>query len=80
VDPTSDSLHLGNFVVFMIAMHFCLQGNKLIIIVGGATGMIGDPGGKNSERPFLSEEEIVNNTTSILKQVQRICDHLSTII
>lgn len=77
VDPTADSLHLGNFVWFMHAVQYMKRGNKLILIVGGATGMIGDPGGKDSERSFLSEETLANNVAAITTQVKIILDHLT---
>jgi tyrosyl-tRNA synthetase len=77
VDPTADSLHLGNFVGFMHAVQYMKRGNKLILIVGGATGMIGDPGGKDSERNFLDEATLANNVAAITKQVKTILDHLT---
>lgn len=77
VDPTADSLHLGNFVGFMHAVQWMKRGNKLILIVGGATGMIGDPGGKDSERSFLSEETLAQNVAAITKQVGTVLHHLT---
>lgn len=77
VDPTADSLHLGNFVGFMHAVQWMKRGNKLILIVGGATGMIGDPGGKDSERSFLSEETLAHNVAAITKQVETVLQHLT---
>lgn len=76
-DPTADSLHLGNFVVFMNAVNYMKRGNKLIMIVGGATGMIGDPGGRESERTFLDEETLAKNVDAITKQVGGILSHLT---
>nr|MDD3720092.1 tyrosine--tRNA ligase [Candidatus Gracilibacteria bacterium] len=75
-DPTADSLHLGNFIGFMLAIHLMKQGNKYFALVGGATGMIGDPGGKESERTFLSEENLRNNEKSIKNQISKILSHL----
>ncbi len=78
-DPTATSLHLGNFVVFMNAVNFMKRGNKLIMIVGGATGMIGDPGGKDAERNFLDEATLDANVEAIKAQVSHVLDHLSTL-
>jgi tyrosyl-tRNA synthetase len=50
MDPSADSLTIGNFAMFMTALQFMKRGNKLIFIIGGETGMIGDPGGKDAER------------------------------
>ncbi len=71
-DPTSDSLHLGNFIGFMCAVHLMLKGNTYFALVGGATGMIGDPGGKESERTFLSEENLKKNEKAIGEQFKNI--------
>lgn len=76
VDPTADSLHLGNFVVFMNAVNYMRKWNKLYLIVGGATGMIWDPGGKNAEREFLDEEKLQHNVKCITKQVSWILHNL----
>ena len=76
MDPSADSLHLGNFVGFMHAIQYMKRGNKLIFIVGGATGMIGDPGGKESERNFLDEETLAHNVTAIETQVSRVLKNL----
>lgn len=75
-DPTADSLHLGNFCVFMQAVNYMKRGNKLYLIVGWATGMIGDPGGKDSERSFLSPEQLQSNVDAITSQVQTMLEHL----
>lgn len=76
-DPTADSLHLGNFVGFMHAVQWMKRGNKLILIVGGATGMIGDPWGKDSERSFLDTETLAHNVSAITKQVSTVLNHLT---
>jgi tyrosyl-tRNA synthetase len=68
-DPTADSLHLGNFIGFMTAVHFMRRWNKYFAIVGWATWMIGDPGGKDSERSFLSEETLRKNEEAIRQQI-----------
>ena len=75
-DPTADSLHLGNFVVFMNAVNFMKRGNKLILIIWGETGMIGDPGGRDSERQMLSQETLEYNVSKISEQVKGILDNL----
>ncbi|MCP4523780.1 MAG: tyrosine--tRNA ligase [Candidatus Gracilibacteria bacterium] len=75
-DPTADSLHLGNFIGFMVAVHLMKRGNKYTALTGGATGMIGDPGGKNSERDFLSLDDLEKNQISISKQISGISDNL----
>lgn len=79
MDPTADSLHLGNLINFMSAINFLLHWNKLIIIIGGATGMIGDPGGKDSERSFLDVQKLAYNVKSITEQVNIILHHLEMI-
>ena len=78
-DPTAKSLHLGNFVVFMNAVNFMKRKNKLILIVGGATGMIGDPGWRESERTFLDEQTLSDNVEAIKTQVGWILKNLSTL-
>ena len=60
-DPTSDSLHIGSLVQIMILIHFQNAGNQPIILVGGATGMIGDPSGKDSTRKILNQSENLLN-------------------
>lgn len=79
VDPTAKSLHLGNFVVFMNAINFMKRWNKLILIVGSATGMIGDPSGKDADRVFLTKEEIAENELAIKTQVGRILENLASL-
>ena len=56
-DPTADSLHIGSLVQILILMHFQKCGHKPIVLVGGATGMIGDPSGKSNERNLLSQDD-----------------------
>ena len=72
VDPTSDSLHLGNMVGIMAVMHLQRCGHTPVILVGGATGAIGDPSGKTVERPSLDRVEIENNAVAIKKLLQTI--------
>ncbi len=79
MDPTADSLHLGNFVGFMHALQYMKRGNKLIFIVWGATWMIGDPWGKNSERTFLDEETLAANVQKIEAQVHSVLKNITEI-
>ena len=62
-DPTSDSLHIGSLVQIMILMHFQRAGHSPIALIGGATGMIGDPSGKSEERNLLDQASLEENTT-----------------
>jgi len=71
IDPTADSLHIGHLVGVMGLMHFQRCGHKPIALVGGATGMIGDPSGKSQERNLLNEEELRHNQECIKKQLAR---------
>lgn len=71
-DPTADSLHVGNLVPFMIVRQFVAHGHKAILLVGGGTGMIGDPSGKESERQLLDDITVVHNTEKIAAQVKKI--------
>lgn len=70
-DPTADSIHIGNLVPVMLLVHFQRAGHKPIILVGGATGMVGDPSGKSEERNLLSEEVLKHNLESQKKQLAR---------
>ena len=74
IDPTADSLHIGHLVSIMMLKHLQLSGHKPIALVGGATGMIGDPSGKNEERNLLSEEELRHNQQAIKAQLLRFLD------
>ena len=73
-DPTASSLHIGNLVPVMGLAHLQRAGHKPIALVGGGTGLIGDPSGKATERQLLSEEEIESNARSIEKQLSRFLD------
>lgn len=75
-DPSADSLTIGNFAAIMNTVNFMKRGNKLILIVGGETGMIGDPGGRNSERQMLSQESLNYNVAKITEQVGYILNNL----
>ena len=74
IDPTADSLHIGHLCGIMMLKHFQDCGHKPIILVGGATGMIGDPSGKSKERNLLDEETIQHNVECIRKQLERFLD------
>ncbi len=73
-DPTAASLHIGNLATIMLLVHFQRAGHKPIALVGGATGMIGDPSGKHAEREFLSEEILRRNQEGIQRQLQKFLD------
>ena len=73
-DPTSDSLHIGSLVQLIILRHFQICGHKPIVLVGGATGMIGDPSGKSKERNLLSSEIIEKNILSLKNQLSKFLD------
>ena len=68
-DPTADSLHIGNLVPIMLLAHFQRCGHKPVALVGGATGMIGDPSGKSSERNLLDEATLIHNQEAIKLQL-----------
>jgi tyrosyl-tRNA synthetase len=70
-DPTSDSLHIGSLVPIMLLAHFQRSGHKPIVLIGGATGMIGDPSGKSSERNLLDEKTLSKNQTAIKEQLSQ---------
>ena len=70
-DPTSDSLHIGSLVQLIILKHFQNYGHKPIVLIGGATGMIGDPSGKSKERNLLSQEIIDQNIKSLHVQFSK---------
>ncbi|WBL25955.1 tyrosine--tRNA ligase [Zunongwangia sp. HGR-M22] len=71
IDPTADSLHIGHLVGVMMLRHFQLAGHKPYALVGGATGMIGDPSGKSAERNLLDEATLRHNENSIKEQLSR---------
>ena len=73
-DPTADSLHIGSLVQIIILMHFQKFGHRPIVLVGGATGMIGDPSGKSNERNLLSKEELDKNIKGIHNQLSKFLD------
>jgi tyrosyl-tRNA synthetase len=73
-DPTADSLHIGHMVQVMLLVHFQRAGHTPIALVGGATGMIGDPSGKSEERNLLDEESLFRNQEAIKKQLSKFLD------
>lgn len=74
VDPSADSMTIGNLAAAMMVRHFIEHGHKAVLLVGGATGLIGDPDGKASERDLLTLDEIAHNKQSIAAQYQRVFD------
>ncbi len=71
IDPTADSLHIGNLVGLIQAMHFARFGHRPVVLLGGATGAIGDPSGKDKERPLLTMEQIKANVKNIRSIIER---------
>ncbi len=74
IDPTADSLHIGHLVGVMILKHFQECGHRPLALVGGATGMIGDPSGKSQERNLLNEEALLKNQNGIKAQLSKLLD------
>jgi len=74
IDPTGDSLHIGHLVGVMMLKHFQIAGHKPIALIGGATGMIGDPSGKSQERNLLDEPTLQKNENGIKKQLEKFLD------
>ena len=74
VDPTAPSMHLGNLVVFLVLKRFQLAGHRPIALVGGATGLVGDPSGKNDERTLNEEKLVAEWVSKIRRQVEKILD------
>jgi tyrosyl-tRNA synthetase len=73
-DPTADSLHIGSLEPILLLVHFQKAGHKPIALVGGATGMVGDPSGKNEERNLLSEDTLRHNEEGVKKQLEKFLD------
>ena len=78
IDPTADSLHIGHLCGVMMLLHFQRCGHKPIALIGGATGMIGDPSGKSMERNLLDEKTLLHNLTCIKNQLSKFLDFDST--
>ena len=79
IDPTADSLHIGHLVGIMMLKHFQKAGHKPIVLIGGATGMIGDPSGKSEERNLLDESTLRHNQEALKKQISRFLNFDETI-
>jgi len=73
-DPTADSLHIGSLVPILLLVHLQKAGHKPIALIGGATGMVGDPSGKSEERNLLSEETLRHNLEGVRKQLEKFLD------
>jgi tyrosyl-tRNA synthetase len=73
-DPTADSLHLGHLVPVMALAHFQRAGHRPLMIVGGATAMVGDPSGKSEERNLLTREQVTHNVAGVRRQLARFLD------
>lgn len=73
-DPTADSLHVGHLVQIMTLVHFQRCGHKPIVLVGGATGMVGDPSGKSKERNLLDKETLEHNVSCVKRQLEQFLD------
>ncbi|CAI8401381.1 MAG: Tyrosine--tRNA ligase [Flavobacterium sp. SCGC AAA160-P02] len=73
-DPTADSLHIGSLVQILVLKHFQNAGHTPIALVGGATGMVGDPSGKSAERNLLDEESLLNNINGVKAQLEQFLD------
>ena len=78
-DPTADSLHIGSLVPIIILMHFQKAGHNPIALVGGATGMVGDPSGKSDERNLLDEKTLNKNVAGVKNQLARFLDFDSSL-
>lgn len=78
IDPTADSLHIGHLVGVMMLKHFQAAGHRPIVLVGGATGMIGDPSGKSNERNLLDENALRHNQECLRSQLARFLDFETT--
>src|SRR6478609_3744950 len=76
-DPTADSLHIGHLVQIMTLVHFQLCGHKPVVLVGGATGMVGDPSGKSAERNLLSTDVLEHNQACVKAQLQKFLNFSS---
>src|ERR1035437_3279255 len=78
IDPTADLLHIGHLVGVMMLKHFQIAGHKPIALIGGATGMIGDPSGKSQERNLLDEPTLRHNQECLKVQISKFLDFDST--
>jgi tyrosyl-tRNA synthetase len=78
-DPTADSLHLGHLLTIMTAVNFMKRGNTFVLLIGGATGFVGDPSGKSASRTFLDKERLRHNQEKISQQVKQFMENLNKI-
>lgn len=74
VDPTGDSMHIGHLIPFMMMKRFAMAGHHSYILIGGATGSIGDPSGRKSERKLQTMEQVNHNVTALTKQMKKLFD------
>jgi tyrosyl-tRNA synthetase len=72
IDPTADSMHVGHLVGMLVLRHFIEDGHKVILLTGGGTGMIGDPGGKSEERNLLDAETVNRNAKAVAEQMRQV--------
>jgi tyrosyl-tRNA synthetase len=72
IDPSADSLHVGNLMGLIVLRRFLEAGHRIVILTGGGTGMIGDPGGKSAERNLLDDATIEHNTKAVAKQIRQV--------
>lgn len=79
VDLSADSMTIGNFVALMMAINIMSYGNKCYLLVGGATSTIGNPSGKDSERPILAPEQLAHNQAKIAEQFSILCNNITAI-
>src|SRR5687767_10046251 len=77
-DPTAESLHIGSLVPILLLVHLQRAGHKPIALVGGATGMVGDPTGKSEERNLLSEDVLQRNISGVKAQLEKYLDFDAT--
>ena len=75
-DPTADSLHVGHFMALCLMKRLQMAGNKPIALLGGGTGMIGDPSGKSDMRKMLTKEDIDHNAECFKRQMEKFIQHL----
>src|SRR6478735_55041 len=73
-DPTAPSLHIGNLLVIMLLVQLQRHGHRPVALVGGGTGLIGDPSGKSAERPLADPELVATNAAKIQRQLERFLD------
>lgn len=79
-DPTGDSLHVGHLAVYMLARRFLDHGHKVVLLIGGGTGVIGDPGGRDAERSLLVESQVELNAEALSLQVQKLFSQKSFVL